>query len=353
MELSTEQQYYVPADKRSRMEDMASNLQLSGAPHNNNINGQFASQTWWRLSEARRSSISHFMDHGAPFKLDTAIDQGIFDVTPWAPIPSIAAEEVGTNNNSPACTGAAPFVSRRVTEDEAVMIQPTLSVQNALETAKSINDDLGQELEGIKKRKRDSSEVRFRSHQAENWMEKYEELLDYRLKNGDCLVPNQFPPNPSLAEWVKRQRYQVRRREGVTQKGAHLRVLCETKPWSLLTNMMLILLFLQYKLKCQGQHSSMSCDRVAALEKLGFVWNSHDAVWETRFVELKQYKGLFGDTNVPSNYEANPKLAIWIKRQRRQWKFLQEGKPSTMTPYRVDKLVSIDFSWSGRKPKKA
>ena len=158
------------------------------------------------------------------------------------------------------------------------------------------------------------SKVRFRSHQAESWMEKYEELLDFRLSNGHCLVPNQYPANPSLAEWVKRQRY-------------------------------------QYKLKGMGKHSSMSDDRVVALEKLGFVWNSHDAVWEERLKELKQYKNLFGNTNVPSKYEPNPQLAIWIKRQRRQYKFLTEGKPSTMTPYRVEKLREINFSWSGRKPK--
>jgi len=158
------------------------------------------------------------------------------------------------------------------------------------------------------------SRVRFRSHQAESWMEKYEELLDFRLRNGHCLVPNQYPENPSLAEWVKRQRY-------------------------------------QHKLKGMGKHSSMSDDRVVALEKLGFVWNSHDAVWEERLKELKKYRNLFGNTNVPSKYEPNPQLAIWIKRQRRQYKFLMEGKPSTMTPYRVEKLREINFSWSGRKPK--
>jgi hypothetical protein len=54
-----------------------------------------------------------------------------------------------------------------------------------------------------------ASNVRFRSHQAENWTEKYEVLLDYRLKNGHCMVPNQYTENPPLAEWVKRQRYQV------------------------------------------------------------------------------------------------------------------------------------------------
>eukprot|EP00532_Pseudo-nitzschia_australis_P019147 CAMPEP_0168303260 /NCGR_PEP_ID=MMETSP0142_2-20121227/42100_1 /TAXON_ID=44445 /ORGANISM="Pseudo-nitzschia australis, Strain 10249 10 AB" /LENGTH=387 /DNA_ID=CAMNT_0008254103 /DNA_START=208 /DNA_END=1371 /DNA_ORIENTATION=+ len=158
------------------------------------------------------------------------------------------------------------------------------------------------------------SKVRFRSHQAESWMEKYGELLDFRLYNRHCLVPNQFPQNPPLAEWVKRQRY-------------------------------------QYKLKGLGKHSSMTDDRVIALEKLGFVWNSHDAVWEERLKELKKYKSIYSNTNVPSKYEQNPQLAIWVKRQRRQYKFLAGGKQSTMTPYRVEKLREIDFSWSGRKSK--
>jgi len=158
------------------------------------------------------------------------------------------------------------------------------------------------------------SKVRFRSHQAESWLGKYSELLKFRVKIGHCLVPNQFPSNPPLAEWVKRQRY-------------------------------------QYKLKGMGKHSSMSDERVAMLEKLDFVWNSHDAVWEERLKELKRYKNIFGNTNVPSKYEHNPQLAIWIKRQRRQYKFLTQHKPSTMTLYRMEKLNEIDFSWSGRKPK--
>ncbi|MGK3733534.1 MAG: hypothetical protein ACI90V_000370 [Bacillariaceae sp.] len=160
-----------------------------------------------------------------------------------------------------------------------------------------------------------SSVPRFRSHQAEGWMSKYEELLDYRLQFGHCLVPNQYSDNPSLAEWVKRQRY-------------------------------------QYKLKGMGKHSSMSNDRIIALEKLGFVWNSHDAVWEERLKELEQFKHVHhGNTNVPSLYPPNPQLAIWVKRQRRQYKFLCEGKSTTMTKIRVNMLREIDFSWSGRRNK--
>ena len=49
------------------------------------------------------------------------------------------------------------------------------------------------------------------------------------------------------------------------------------------------------------------------LEKLGFVWNSHDLLWEERLNDLKVYKEIHGDCNVPSKYTPNPSLAIWVK----------------------------------------
>merc|ERR1712172_406904 len=140
----------------------------------------------------------------------------------------------------------------------------------------------------------------FYSHQTERWLSRYEDLLDYRLKNGHCLVPNKYEENSSLAEWVKRQRY-------------------------------------QYKLKCFGKSSTLTDDRI-------------DALWEERIKELVEYKRKnSGNTNVPSNYSENPPLAVWIKRQRRQYKFLMEGKSNTMTPYRMNRLNQIKFSWNGRK----
>ena len=58
-----------------------------------------------------------------------------------------------------------------------------------------------------------------------------------------------------------------------------------------------------------------------------------------------------GRTTVPSNYEPNKQLSIWIKRQRRQYKFMMDdnGKNHTMTPYRLKRLNSVNFSWDGRK----
>jgi hypothetical protein len=118
---------------------------------------------------------------------------------------------------------------------------------------------------------------RFRLHQSEHWRDRFAELVAYREKNGHCLVPNAFKDNVPLAEWVKRQRY-------------------------------------QYKLKRLGHHSSMTDDRVRALEGLGFVWNSHDEVWEERFNDLTNYKAMNGNCNVPTRgYTPNPQLGIWVK----------------------------------------
>jgi len=292
----------------------------------------------------RRSSIAYFAD-GSPLKFDSNFDSNeIFHPENVLNANQQQKDHVNENSISPI---AFPFSNYRnkvnampvvvsENEDESRVAAKTISMPpfcnnnlSPLPLASSAKQQQFNQyamtpmmVESNDKKRKDMfpsqpaqpSKVRFRSHQAESWMEKYEELLDFRLNNGHCLVPNQYPANPSLAEWVKRQRY-------------------------------------QYKLKGMGKHSSMSDDRVVALEKLGFVWNSHDAVWEERLKELKQYKSIFGNTNVPSKYEPNPQLAIWIKRQRRQYKFLTEGKPSTMTPYRVGKLREINFSWSGRKPK--
>lgn len=158
------------------------------------------------------------------------------------------------------------------------------------------------------------SELKFRIYQAENWMEKYDELCEFRRIYGHCLVPNVFPENPPLAQWVKRQRY-------------------------------------QYKLKCNNKRSSMSDERIQALEQVGFVWDSHSAVWDERLEELLEFRQVMGHCNVPSRYTGNHQLAVWVKRQRRQYKFYLENKPSAMTLDRIHRLEAIGFEWDMRKSK--
>jgi hypothetical protein len=156
---------------------------------------------------------------------------------------------------------------------------------------------------------------RFRPYQAELWTVKFAELLEFRHLKGHCCVPYTYGKNPALARWVKRQRY-------------------------------------QYKLKIESKQSTMTDERVEALEEHGFIWDSHGAAWQERWTELAEYQGLYGNCNVPSNYASNPQLATWIKCQRRQYKLYYEGKANTTTPERIAELESLGFEWELRKSSK-
>jgi hypothetical protein len=118
--------------------------------------------------------------------------------------------------------------------------------------------------------------------------------------------------NPLLAQWVKRQRYQS-------------------------------------KLKKEGRHTTLTDERLMALESLGFIWDSHRAIWEERCNELCAFHRLHGHANVPSKYPENPQLAIWVKGQRRHYSLYQSGKRSSINKERTSKLNRLGFTWNVRK----
>lgn len=132
----------------------------------------------------------------------------------------------------------------------------------------------------------DIKDVRFREYQAEIWSEKFEDLCEFRRQYGHCHVPHTYTENAPLAQWVKRQRY-------------------------------------QYKLKTEGKRSTLSDERVRLLNNIGFIWNSHDVVWEERCNELLAFKRINGHCIVPSNYEQNPQLAVWVKVRWQKSKFVE------------------------------
>jgi len=40
----------------------------------------------------------------------------------------------------------------------------------------------------------------------DGWMRKFEELMEYKEKHGNCLVPKNYKGNPKLGRWVGTQR---------------------------------------------------------------------------------------------------------------------------------------------------
>jgi hypothetical protein len=149
------------------------------------------------------------------------------------------------------------------------------------------------------------------TYQAPKWEERLQELVAYHKKYGDCLVPHNWPENVPLAQWVKRQRY-------------------------------------QYKLKREGSRSTLIAERQCALEKLGFTWDSHESAWEERLAELKEFKNIHGHCRVPSTFAEHPKMSVWVKCQRRQYKLFWSGERSNITEERIAKLTNLGFVWNPR-----
>lgn len=63
----------------------------------------------------------------------------------------------------------------------------------------------------------------------------------------------------------------------------------------------------------EGNHSTLNVDRLEALEKLGFVWHSHAAMWEERWKELREFRDMNGHCRIPKKFPENPQLAVWVK----------------------------------------
>jgi hypothetical protein len=51
----------------------------------------------------------------------------------------------------------------------------------------------------------EDTDIHFRSYQADQWLERFQDLIEFKAKHGHCLVPHNYPPNQQLAQWTKRQ----------------------------------------------------------------------------------------------------------------------------------------------------
>lgn len=159
-----------------------------------------------------------------------------------------------------------------------------------------------------------SASAKLRPYQCEKWQERFVELLEFKNEFGHCLVPHDYPANPQLARWVKRQRY-------------------------------------QYNVLKQGKKASITNERIKILNSHGFVWDSHEAAWEERIRQLKDFKEKHGNCSIPARYPDNPQLATWAKCQRRQYKLHNEGKPCNISVERILSLERLGFEWELRPSK--
>ena len=134
------------------------------------------------------------------------------------------------------------------------------------------------------------------------WEERFRQLVKFKKMHGHCNVTTSN--NPVLGRWVKRQR-------GRKKMG------------KLTSNQLFLLEFVGFS---WGK----------PLEGRSMVQNNY-ILWEQRFMELVEYKRIYGHCHVPVRFPSNPALGRWARRQR------QYKKDGTLLEERMNRLDSIGF----------
>jgi hypothetical protein len=109
---------------------------------------------------------------------------------------------------------------------------------------------------------------------------------------------------------------------------------------------------MEYKLKMDNKRSSMTDEKISALEAIGFVWAEPNGQvrWDKHYAELQAYHSNHSHANVPTKFEQNPALGRWVSTQRSEYiKFAQDlGQKTLLTREKVEKLNTLGFCWSAQ-----
>ena len=142
------------------------------------------------------------------------------------------------------------------------------------------------------------------------WNTRLRELTDYKQEFGNTSVPQRDTKNKPLGRWIAHQRF-------------------------------------QYKLSIKGKPNIITKERYESLNKLGFQWNPKKfaPTWEERRQQLVDFKVEFNHTNVTQSNTNDKPLGLWVKRQRCNYKLIEEGKPSPLTKERIVSLNKLGFRW--------
>jgi Helicase associated domain len=130
-------------------------------------------------------------------------------------------------------------------------------------------------------------------HEA-NWFARFHQLQQFQRQHGHCLVtPSKHDAEyPGLGDWVFTQRSRT-----------------------------------------------MDTKRIQQLDSLGFVWDSFETAWNTKFHDLQQFQQQHGHCLVSRNQNdaEYPGLCNWVDKQR--------SRRRTMGAERIQQLDSIGFVW--------
>jgi Helicase associated domain len=119
------------------------------------------------------------------------------------------------------------------------------------------------------------------SHRTLRWQ--------FKAVHGHCNVPARYNENRKLGIFVSAQRSQYK-----------------------------ALQLLEHGQSADTTRTSLTRERIRLLNDLGFSWTVRSQYligesWNQKLNELKLYREIHGQCNVPARYPENPSLGIWVR----------------------------------------
>jgi superfamily II DNA or RNA helicase len=208
-----------------------------------------------------------------------------------------------------------------------------------------------------------------------HWLHMYERLNQYHSTKGNADVPNRWKEDIKLASWVSQQRQRRKKNLLSEEEIAMLDKIAftwqhrERGSWE--DRLAEVIAFKKHNGHCdipcnlsenpklgrfvnsmrvKRNKGTLTSDRIAKLDALGFAWESSKKVlvggegitaeWQALFDELLKYKEVHGSYNVPNKWTENTTLGNWVSRQRHL------KRQNKLHPKREEKLNEIGFNWN-------
>lgn len=215
------------------------------------------------------------------------------------------------------------------------------------------------------------------------------QLEEYKRVNGHCLVPKRYESNPSLGNWVNKQRQNYRKylrgekssmnefrmsalnqiefvwdATSVPPKSTHndnawqrnynelsqfhaTNGHCRIPSSSPLGQWVVRQRFLYRQHPAGKAKATLTDERIRLFNELDFQWMTYsEQMWKQRINELQEFKQQNGHVMVPMKYRPNPQLSAWVATQRKNYNRGKKMKTSLLSLERIDELEKLGFVWS-------
>ncbi|OQR84709.1 Carboxyvinyl-carboxyphosphonate phosphorylmutase [Thraustotheca clavata] len=144
------------------------------------------------------------------------------------------------------------------------------------------------------------------------WQLKLAALTTYKKLHGNLLIPKKFVVPTNDRQWPK-------------------------DTWNITLGLLVTNL--------RSRQSNLTLERRNGFERLGFVWNTFDRLWQDQIEALNVYKSIYSDVNVPLSFVVHTDDPRWPKHLHNVplGRLVRYLRYDTNDEERIDKLKSMGF----------